>query len=252
MEAGGEIVVLDTANYGAISITKHVTIASPLGVGGFITISSGATAVAISSGLRVTFKGLTIEAIPRGSVGAGILASNVASLKIENCTITGFSSGSSATTGGVVIDTSGNASQVALIDSVTDCAGVGVSHGLSGSSTDSKLVVERCRVLSNGQGIFSGASGRAVIRDSVIAGNSSAGIRGGGITFSEVKVNVENCVLNGNGIGIQTAEPSNVSVSNSNINGNTRGVSGGPLTYGNNRLGNNGTDGSMGATQTLR
>jgi parallel beta-helix repeat protein len=252
--AGGDIVVLDTAGYGALSITKSVDVVVPPGVNGFVSVSSGTAGVTVGTGLRVTLRGLIIEATVAG-IPAGISVDRVSSLQVENCTITGFGTGGGSVinTGGIVINTSTVVGSVVVSDTViSDCPGSGLTHGDFGSPTNSTLVLERCRLLSNGQGFFAASSGRATVRNCIVSNNTGIGIRCGGVAASDVKVNVESCAVTDNGTGIANFSVGNVVVSNTAITGNTTGVTGNPLTYGNNQLINNTTDGPMGAVQTAK
>src|SRR5262249_47987292 len=87
--AGGEIAVLDTAGYGAVTITKAVSIVNEEGVEAGITVTSG-DGITINAGASdvVNLRGLTI-------VGAGgnngITLNTGANLNVQNCVIRGFS-----------------------------------------------------------------------------------------------------------------------------------------------------------------
>ena len=60
LAVAGEIVALDTAGYGALSITKSLGITVPPGVTGFITTTSGSAAVTINApSAAVTLRGHT-------------------------------------------------------------------------------------------------------------------------------------------------------------------------------------------------
>ena len=87
--AGGEIDVLDPAGYGAVTITKAISIVND-GVGvAAIGVSSG-NAITINAGANdsVHLRGLTIEGL--GSGLSGILFNSGANLAIENCVIRNF------------------------------------------------------------------------------------------------------------------------------------------------------------------
>jgi hypothetical protein len=90
--AGGEIAVLDTAGYGAVTITKSISIVNPGGVEAGIAVSSGGTAVTISAGPTdaVSLRGLTIDGGGRGSTG--IVFTGGRSLIIQNCVVRNFQS----------------------------------------------------------------------------------------------------------------------------------------------------------------
>jgi hypothetical protein len=85
---GGEIAVLDTAGYGAVTITQAVSIVNEEGVEAGITVTSG-DGITITAGATdvVNLRGLTL-------VGAGgdngITFNSGAALNIQNCVIRGF------------------------------------------------------------------------------------------------------------------------------------------------------------------
>ena len=86
--AGGEIDVLDPAGYGAVTITKAISIVND-GVGvAAIGVSSG-NAITINAGANdsVHLRGLTINGI--GGSSSGILF-NWGNLAIENCVVRGI------------------------------------------------------------------------------------------------------------------------------------------------------------------
>jgi hypothetical protein len=89
--AGGEIVALDAAGYGGLTISKAVTVTA-IGIEASIT-SSAATpmGITIAAGAAdvVTLRGITV--IWGGVPGHGILVNSAKSVTIRDCTITGFS-----------------------------------------------------------------------------------------------------------------------------------------------------------------
>jgi hypothetical protein len=99
VDAGGEIVVKDSAGYGPgpVNITKSVSIIAPPGVYAGISVAGSAAGITISdpstSGISVVLKGLTINSL--GDVGNAISMTSGASLVVEGCTIMGFSAANS-------------------------------------------------------------------------------------------------------------------------------------------------------------
>jgi len=84
----GEVIVLDSGGYGAVTITQGVTIEAPAGVTAFIHPASGhAITVTAAFTDKVTLRGLTLN----GGTSSGILVVSVGTLNVENCVITGFS-----------------------------------------------------------------------------------------------------------------------------------------------------------------
>ncbi len=97
--ADGQIVVLDTAGYGALSITKSVTITVPPGVNGFVSVTGSADAITINAA-GVVLRGLIIEGGGQGPAGTGIYGLNVTNLVVDNCTVRNFRTGVQSSTGG--------------------------------------------------------------------------------------------------------------------------------------------------------
>src|SRR3954465_15299357 len=61
--AGGQIIALDTAGYGALTITKSVALTVPPGVNGFVTVTGSANGITINAGPAdsVSLRGLIVE-----------------------------------------------------------------------------------------------------------------------------------------------------------------------------------------------
>src|SRR3954468_5997056 len=76
--AGGQIVVLDTAGYGGLNITKSLSVTVPPGVSGFVTVTGSANGIAINAGSTavVSLHGLIIEG-HRDINNAGIVSTGV-------------------------------------------------------------------------------------------------------------------------------------------------------------------------------
>jgi hypothetical protein len=97
-DAGGEVIVRDTAGYGPppINITKSVSIIAPPGIYAGVSVPAGVSGFNISdpsaSGVAVVLKGLMINGF--GAVNA-ITMTGGTSLVVESCTITGFSAANS-------------------------------------------------------------------------------------------------------------------------------------------------------------
>src|SRR5688572_25568942 len=95
VDAGGEIVALDGAGYGTVTIDKSVTITANPGFHAGISAASGGAVMIGTDGLAVVLRGLAINGVG-GFVG--IQTSGSGKLTIENCVVSGFS------THGIVIN----------------------------------------------------------------------------------------------------------------------------------------------------
>ena len=87
--AGGDIVVLDSAGYGGVTIGQSVNIIAPPGVYAGVTVFGGHGITVSGSGITVTLKGLTLN----GTALNGINFIDGAELSVEDCTISGFAEG---------------------------------------------------------------------------------------------------------------------------------------------------------------
>jgi len=89
VDSGGEIVALDAAGYGAVTITKSVTITANPGYFAGIAASTGNAVTIATPGVNVTLRSLNLNGI---GAAYGVLMTNGARLTVENCVISGFSS----------------------------------------------------------------------------------------------------------------------------------------------------------------
>ena len=108
VDPNGEVVVLDSAGYGAVILTQSISLVAPSGVYAGISVFPGATGITIATaGIKVVLRGLTINS-QGGSAGVMMTAGD--SLSIENSVISNFSNGN-----GILVDTP---AKVSVIDTV--------------------------------------------------------------------------------------------------------------------------------------
>jgi parallel beta helix pectate lyase-like protein len=240
--AGGQIVVLDTAGYGALNITKSLAVTVPPGVNGFVTVTGNNDGITINAAAvdSVSLRGLIIEG--SGSTfnqnGFGIRIDSAANVAVEDCTVRNF--------------------------------GAGI---LQESSTSARLYVRRCTLRGCDEGLYS--LGGAAVAQSAIAtdcafeqNNSYGVVMASFNTSATLDVTLRNCVVAGtkgdpNAAGILsqgfTGAPANavvVRVDNCRITGNNLGVdtlSGGVLlSRGNNTLEGNTNNNTFPATYSAK
>ena len=84
--AGGEINCLDPGGFGAVTITKSITISSTFEAG--VLVSAGNGVVVNAAGAKVLLVGLDFEGLGTGSNGVNIL--NAGTVTIRNCSIRNF------------------------------------------------------------------------------------------------------------------------------------------------------------------
>jgi hypothetical protein len=251
--AGGEINVLDPGGFGAVTITKSITISSEGFEAGIL--AAGTNGVVVNAGPNdfIVLRGLDFEGIGTGLNGINFLAGGA--LFVENCTINNFSqkginftpSGvaqlnvtntiirnqTAAASGGIVIAPGVAGTANALIDHVT------IERGLSGVTvTDrSKVLIRRSAIGGvSGNGVLASAAttqAAVVIEDSTISGGTGTGATVGAVradslqslvTLSNVTIanNASNGVIETNSGSIQT-------FSNNRIVGNTPNIGAGTV-----------------------
>ncbi len=219
----GEVIALASGGYGAINITKSVTISGPPGVVIFsnfpVNVSTGLAATVVLRGLTIDGTGAT--------TGSGINVTSVGWLHVENCVITGFLGFGGPNGNGIFFNSPG---QLFVKDTVVRANGSGGIYVFP-TAPGAFASIDHCRTEQNYQGVVADATGGGfaivTVRDSVASGNSADGFAA---IFGEL--NVENC-LSANNIGTGVSSQvagAIVRVSNSTITDNGTGISAGAST----------------------
>jgi hypothetical protein len=241
-QASGEIYVLNSADYGPVTINKSVSITSEGAIAGVLA-SSGA-AITISAGANdvVNLRGLDVDGGGTGSVGIRFTSGQA--LNIQKTTVRGF-----ATTGINFAPTGTSALYVG--DSTLTNNG---SNGLlitAGGSSSINGALNRVTAIANGVGIFvNGANARVTMTDTVTGSNNY------GVGASASAVMVRNSTVSNNAVGIAADQNAIVRVGQTTITSNGvgwQGTNGGQVqTYANNNVSGNTTDGTAGSTLALQ
>jgi Right handed beta helix region len=219
-DQNGEVVVLDSGGYGAVTITQSVSIIAPNGVYAGISVFPNVNGVTIATpGINVVLRGLTING-QGGKDGINMSAGN--RLTIENCAISNLG-GNGIVVNGIttvrISDTTirGNAFQ-----------GVELLNGARGTIT-------RSTVNSNGgggiltQGSFANTITTADIADSTISQNQGIGVSAVSQNASAViKVSVRNsrAIRNSTGLAVfsTTGTTASLSASGNIVSDNLFGI----------------------------
>jgi len=249
--AKGEIDVLDPAGYGALTITKAISIqghgfaglAVPSGNG--ITIAAGATD-------KINLRGLLLDGIGTGN--DGIVFNTGASLNIQDCLIRSFASSSIF----FVPSASSNLSVSNTVISDNGTTGVVVFPTGSGAVNG---VLDHVEMENNGSsGLLVGGSTstgtiKVTLSDSVAANNGQSGVAVVS-TGAATTLMVRNSTIANNNDGLSAVEASAIiRVTHSTITGNGVGFRpfGGTLeSFGDNALRGNTTDGAPTSTVALQ
>ncbi|HVI58477.1 MAG TPA: hypothetical protein VM619_06325 [Luteimonas sp.] len=262
---GGEISVLDPGGFGAVTITKSITINnSNSGEAGIL--ASGTNGIIINAAnARVTLRGLVIDGAGTGIDGIRVLAAS--EVNVEDCLIQGFR-GANPSRGIYAAPSTGtmrlsvrNTAIIANSQSAANNAGVLLKP--SGSAT---VMADFANVnlANNGYGLIADGnvtSGAVLVsvRDSQLTGNHFDAARADS-DGGEVALVMKNNTVTGNGYssGLAAAVRSDgamatVRLQDNAITSNNYGVlftTGGKIyTYGGNLTGGNTTNGAFTSAQ---
>lgn len=244
--AGGEILTLNPAGYGPVTIDKSISIVSSPGVGGVNLLTAG-TAITINGAATdiVSLRGLTIDGLGIGT--NGIVFNSGQSLTIKNCVIRHFN--------GDGIDFYPNASSSLFVSNslVADNGGKGIYVQPTGSNSTVTATFNRIEANNSDSGIqVDGRYGTATINttasESVATGNRSVAFYVLAGSAPNTLMVVRSVVANNNGYANTTGLAAYgtgaiVRVANSTVTGNAHGwstLAGGIVeSYGNNYIDGN-------------
>ncbi len=245
--AGGEISVLDPGGFGAVTITKSISIVADGSEGGILASLTNGVIINAPAGTNVTLRGLVIEGAGNGLNGIRFLAGGT--LHIENCAIQGFNgvgidaqpstaaelyvvntvvrNNNGASGGAILLKPTATGSLIAHLDRVNvnnsrygvrveDRTEVTVSNSVSSGATTNGFVA-----------ISTSAAVEMNLESSVASGNANAGVRSEGLN-AIVRVSGVTSVNNGNGLQ---------AVGSGQI-----------ISFGNNRVDGNGNNGAPTST----
>jgi len=189
-DPSGEIIVLDSAGYGTVTISKAVSIIAPSGVYAGISVFAAQDGVTVTAGAtdKVSLRGLSIN----GQGGNnGIVVTAAQQVHIERCEIANLLAD------GIKV---GGGGAVYVANSTVRANG---AHGILVTGTAGEVFVDDTRVAHNvSQGILAEA-GRLSVNRSVMEHNGSSGLLVNPATAATVTAVVRGSVAVGNaGTGI--------------------------------------------------
>jgi hypothetical protein len=239
---GGIIDALDPGGFGAVTITKAMTLegngtlASTLasGVQGIIVnITSGTGRNVVLRNILIDGSGVTL-----GTNGINFIAGD--SLSIEDCYVKAFSTTA-------ILFQPNSAATLTMTNTYVSTSGIGVRLTGVGAGFATASITNSV-VNANTTGVLGDERSKTTIRNCDISGNSGDGVSATSSTGSSIML--DSSVASNNGLGVHSnGGNTTVFVNNDTITGNTTGISstgaGQLCTYTNNRLELNGTPGTF-------
>jgi hypothetical protein len=237
---GGEINVLDPGGFGAVTITKSITISSQDFEAGVLV--SGTNGIIVSAGPTdvVILRGLDIEGLGTGV--SGIKVTSAGAVHVENCTIHNFTNWginfvpSSATPG--------STSQLHVLNTIIRENFGNPSGGIDfkpGANVSAKGNIENVQLANNTVGMKVEDNSAVEVKNTTAANNLGVGFTAASTGIAPAVLTLNGCVANGNGaagIKSELSAASTVRVANCMIFNNLNGffANGGAtlLTWGNN------------------
>lgn len=249
---GGEIDALDPGGYGAVTITKAMTLD---GGGGQVAsvLVTGTNGIVVQAGSTdvVILRNLQINGIGGGLNGVRLLSAR--GLQIEHCRIFGF------TNHGIDIAQPTGGTTVSVLDTtVADNTQNGINVvGVGPGAGRAFVTIDRSRFEHNGNaGVFASDNGRVTVRDSDASGNSVGFVSQA--NSGDVIVNIANSAAGNNsttgiqaggGTALSIVRMSGVSILSNAVNGLVTGTNGSIVSFGNNYNAGNGAPTSTIAPQ---
>jgi len=241
--AGGEIDALDPGGFGALTITKAITID---GGGGQVAsvLVAGTNGIVVQAGASdvVILRNLRINGIGSGINGIRFLSGK--NLNVENCYIFGF------TQNGLDISLNqATQSSVHVIHSVLKSnAGVGI-RAANAIAPPVQVGISDSWVILDNIGIEGTAHSRVSIRDTVVENAATHAVQSDS-TSADSQVTIDDSDISFNNNGLTASAGGAIAVANSKIafnSGTAMNQAGGAVnSFGTNRIHTNGATGTFG------
>ena len=237
--ANGEIDVLDPGGFGAVTITKAISIEADGVIAG--VSAPGITGIIVNAGANdtIVLRGLTIDG--SGTGVNGILWTSGKNLVVEKCTIKGF------TQAGIAAEpnsgTPGAVGNLFVSDTQIRDNAVGGVLGKPTGLVTLKGTLSRVQFTDNGYGVRAEDNAYFNVKGSIAAQSVGDGFVAQGVFNNAVIYMEESTANNNGGVGVHAIGPALVFISNALVTGNHTGLlgeTGGTIySWGNNRINGN-------------
>jgi hypothetical protein len=233
----GEINCLDPGGFGAVTITKSITIdchevfASILNAGTNAIIINFGSFTDVRKTVRI--RNINMNGVDTGLNGVRILGVGAASagseVFIEDCAIDGNFGGSAR---GISDERTGGGELTVSDTTIRNTGATGIAI-IGGTRIDA--TIDNVRVQNSNFGVAVGSNVKLMINRSVFSGSQAAGIE----SDPAGEINVDNSVSSNNVTGVLVSAGAIVRLSNTDISFNGTAITGATQSFGNNRISGN-------------
>ena len=237
-EAGGEIDVLDSGGFGALTITKSITIDGGKNLAGVLVSGTNGFVIQAAATDKVILRHLTFDGTNLGGLN-GIRIVSAGVVDIEDCVIENFSGH------GIDFEPTNAGAHLFVENTVTrGCAKDGVN--IQPNNVAATASLDHVQSEDNNVGFVSTANTVVNITNSLACGNITNGFQASS-TSAAAHMNLQNDIANNNGmvgVGVSGAD-ARVSISDVTAEGNSKsgtatGSGGTLVSFHNNRVTDNG------------
>ncbi|CAN5521544.1 right-handed parallel beta-helix repeat-containing protein [soil metagenome] len=239
----GEINCLDAGGFGAVTVTKSITIDCSDVPSSILAAGTNGVIVNITSGTDTlkTFRirGISINGAATGINGIRILAAN--SVFIEDMIIDGF------TQHGISVENSTPGATKIVISraTISNNTGNGFNTFIVGGASATLSVSDSLFAVNN-IGFNLSQAVKSTFQNSIINGNNT------GVLVNVGELTMTNCQISQNGTGVQAGSGGIIRIAGNSITSNTTGLSGSTIiSFGNNLISGNTTNGTPTSTLPL-
>jgi hypothetical protein len=253
----GEINCLDPGGFGAVTITKSITIDCHEVFASILNAGTNGINIPFDSFAQtdvrktVRLRNLNLNGVNTGLIGIRITGGAIitgGAVFIEDCLIDGNFGGAAR---GISEERTGGGELFISNTTVRNMGQTGIQVNPGGGTVAGlriNAVFDSIRVENANFGVAIGNNGRAMINRSVFAGHSQGGIEAEG-PLAAVQVDVSNSVSSNNGTGVQNGGGTvTIRLSNNDIAFNGTAFGGATQSFNNNRVQGNET---LGTAPTL-
>lgn len=240
----GEINCLDPAGYGAVTVTKSITIDCEDTQGSILSAGTNGVIVNITavSDTKKAFKlrGVSINGAGTGINGIRVLAAN--QVDLDEVVIQGV------TNHGVSLETTTGATKVSIGNTtINNTNSNGINSFIIGGNVT--LAISNSRILNTATGVNLSNGTNATIIDSTVSGSTN------GVLAFNASLGVMNCNISHNTTGVVSSTGGNVRISNNMITNNGTGLSstgGNLISFTSNMFQGNAVNGAPTSTLVLQ